>query len=352
MSDASRIDGVAGRWRLAARPRAWALMLAAALLLALLPGCERADDAPLAPSGRPESLVIALTPYAGAAPAFVALAEGFFEREGLTVTVQRHPSGKAALDAVLEGKADLATVAELPVALAAVRGHPVTILATLSTQSDHAIVGRTDLGVGSPESLKGRRIGVSAGTSGDFMLDVMLVRQRLARADVRVVDRKPQELAGALASGEVDAIATWEPYIDDARRQLGDRAAVFPSDGVYDSSFNLAALRRFALQRAETARRVLAALQRAEQLLARDPAACEPIVARSLGKAPGETRQLLARSRFALTLEQHLLVVLEDEGRWALKNRVATAAQAPNFLDAVYLDGLAAVRPRAVTIIR
>ena len=69
------------------------------------------------------------------------------------------------------------TVAELPVALAAVRGHPVTILATLSTQSDHAIVGRTDLGVGSPESLKGKRIGVSAGTSGDFMLDVMLVRE-------------------------------------------------------------------------------------------------------------------------------------------------------------------------------
>lgn len=369
MSDANRMTATAAPWRLAVvgrvmgrvvgrvvgRMRRLAACAACVALAAALAGCDRAAAPPAdapdeAPAAR-QAVVLAVTPYAGAAPAFVAHARGYFERQGLAVTVQPHGSGKEALDAVLAGRADVATVAELPVALAVVKGHPVTILATLSTQSDHAIVGRTDQGIWSADALRGKRIGVSAGTSGDFVLDVLLVRERLSRADVQVVDRKPRELADALASGEVDAIATWEPYVADARRRLGDRASVFPSEGVYDSSFNLASLRGFVLQRGETARRLLAALLQAEELLKRDRAACEPIVAQALGKPSEEIRELLARSRFSMSLEQHLLVVLEDEGRWAMKQRMVDAGRAPNFLDAVYLDGLAAVKPRAVTII-
>ncbi|OWQ90685.1 hypothetical protein CDN99_10865 [Roseateles aquatilis] len=334
-------------WRSRVR---WAWPLA--ILAAVLIGCDVDAPASTPPaSAPPESIVLAVTPYVGAAPTFVAVAKGYFEQQGLKVTVQHHPSGKAALDAVIAGQADVATVAELPIALAAVRGQPVAILATLSTQSDHAIVGRTDRGITTVASLKGRRVAVSAGTSGDFVLDVMLVRQRLSRADVQVIDRKPRDLVDALERGEADAIATWEPMVADARRRLGDRAAVFPSEGIYDSTFNLTASRQFARQRSEATRRLLTALERAEQLLARDPAACAPIVAQALDKSPEEARQLLDRSRFALGLEQHLLVVLEDQGRWAMRNRVVEARQAPNFLDAVYLDGLASVKPRSVTII-
>ncbi|WP_377154985.1 ABC transporter substrate-binding protein [Roseateles sp. UC29_93] len=346
MSDANRANVFAGSWRLSATRRLWLLTA----LGSALSGCGRPDP-PQAAASR-EAVVLAVTPYAGAAPAFVAVARGYFEREGLSVTVQHHGSGKEALDAVLAGKADVATVAELPVALAVVKGHPVTILATLSTQSDHAIVGRTDRGIWSADALRGKRIGASVGTSGDFVLDVLLVRSRLSRADVQVVDHKPRDLADALVRGDVDAIVTWEPYVADARRRLGDRAAVFPSEGVYDSSFNLASQRAFALQRGEVVRHLLVALLQAEDLLKHDLAASESIVAQALRKPPEEIHELLSRSRFSLSLEQHLLVVLEDEGRWAMKNRVVDAPRAPNFLDAVYLDGLAAVKPRAVTIIR
>ena len=238
MSDASWMTAAAVPGRLAVVGRVMGRVFGrmgrlatCAALAAALVGCDRAaaptENAPAEAPGARQAVVLAVTPYAGAAPAFVAHARGYFERQGLAVTVQPHGSGKEALDAVLAGRADVATVAELPVALAVVKGHPVTILATLSTQSDHAIVGRTDQGIWSADALRGKRIGVSAGTSGDFVLDVLLVRERLSRADVQVVDRKPRELADALASGEVDAIATWEPYVADARRlvcRLADEA--------------------------------------------------------------------------------------------------------------------------------
>jgi len=328
--------------------RAFALVL----LISLAPGCERgSQQAPATPRAS-EPFILATTPYAGAAPAFVAVAKGYFEAEGLKVTVQSHASGKAALDAVIAGSADVATVAELPVALAAVRGHPVTILATLSTQTDYGIVGRTDRGVSTPASLKGKRIAVTPGTSADFLLDALLIRQRLSRADVQVIDRKPGEMADTLEKGEADAISTWEPYASDARQRLGANATVFSSEGIYESTFNLAASRDFVNQRGEAVKKILRAMVRAEQLMASDQAASEEIVAKVLKKSPEEARQLLGKNRFALSLEQNLLVVMEDEARWAVKNKVVEAKGTPNFLDAVYVDGLAAVKPRSVTVIR
>lgn len=325
------------------------------LLAALAPGCERSGPqatGTLAAARSPQSFVLATTPYAGAAPVFVAIDTGLFEREGLAVTVQRHPSGKAALDAVLNGSADVATVAELPVALAVVQGHPVTILASLSTQTDYGVVGRTDRGVSAPASLAGKRIAVTVGTSAHFMLDAMLVRQRLTLADVQVIDRKPSEMADTLGKGEADAVATWEPHVAAARRRVGPLATVFSSGGIYESTFNLASTRAFAHRRGEAVRKILRAMIGAQELMASDPAAGERIVAKTLGAPAEEARALMGKNRYAVSLGQNLLVMMEDEARWAVKNKVAEGKRAPNFLDAIYIDGLADISPRSVTVIR
>lgn len=332
---------------------AWAGKVSAlALLVSLHSGCQQgSQQAPETPRAA-EPFILATTPYAGVASAFVASAKGYFEAEGLKVTVQSHPSGKAALDAVIAGSADVATVAELPVALAVVKGHPVTILATLSKQTDYGVVGRADSGISAPASLKGKRVAVTAGTTADFFLAAMLVRQRLSRADIQVIDRKPAEMAEALEKGEADAVSTWEPHVSDARRRLGANAVVFLSEGIYESTFNLAATRQFVTTRGEAVKKILRAMVRAQQFMASDPAGSETIVAGALKKSPEEARELMGNNRFALSLEQNLLVVMEDESRWAVKNKLVEAEGTPNFLDAIHVDGLAAVSPRSVTVIR
>ena len=328
--------------------RAFALIL----LISLTSGCERASQQEPVTRQASEPFILATTPYAGAAPALVAVAKGYFEAEGLKVTVQSHTSGKAALDTVIAGSADVATVAELPVALAAVKGHPVTILATLSTQTDYGVVGRTDRGISTPASLKGKRIAVTTGTSGDFFLDALLIRQRLSRADVQVIDRKPGEMVDALGKGEADAVATWEPYVSDTRQRLGANATVFPSEGIYESTLNLAASHDFVNKRGDAVKKILRAMVRAEQFMTSNQAASEVIVAKALKKSPDEARQLLGKNRFDLSLEQNLLLIMEDESRWAVKNKIVEAKGPPNFLNAVYVDGLVAVKPRSVTVIR
>ena len=55
--------------------------------------------------------------------------------------------------------------------------------------------------------------------------------------------------------------------------------------------------------------------------------------------------------QFSVTLDQSLLLTLEDETRWAIKNKLTGRTNIPNYLYHIYLDALHAVTPEAVTII-
>ena len=55
---------------------------------------------------------------------------------------------------------------------------------------------------------------------------------------------------------------------------------------------------------------------------------------------------------FRVALDQALLVDFEDQTRWVIKNRLTSGTNMPNYLDFIYVDGLLAVKPDAVRIIR
>jgi NitT/TauT family transport system substrate-binding protein len=170
---------------------------------------------PEQPSGPLEPMTIAINAhYTGTGLVFVAHVKGYFANEGLNVTLQPHTTGKTALDMALEGRADLATVADIPIMFAVTKGQPVSIVATISTvEKDPGIIGRKDKGILTLASLNGKRIGVTLGTSGHFVLDAFLIRQKLSTDDVTLLDQKPEEHADALMKGDIDAVATWEPYL-------------------------------------------------------------------------------------------------------------------------------------------
>jgi NitT/TauT family transport system substrate-binding protein len=55
---------------------------------------------------------------------------------------------------------------------------------------------------------------------------------------------------------------------------------------------------------------------------------------------------------FSLSLDQPLITAMEDETRWMISNNLTTEKQVPDFLNYIYEDGLKAVKPEAVKIIR
>jgi NitT/TauT family transport system substrate-binding protein len=301
----------------------------------------------------PEPMTIAAnTRYAGTALVFIAQAKGYFANAGLNVTLQPYTTGKAALEAALAGQADLATAADIPLMFAVTKGRPVSVVSTIFTvERDPGIIGRKDKGVVTLASLNGKRIGVTLGTSGHFVLDTLLIRQKLSIDDVTLHDLQPEELAKALMQGEIDAVATWEPYLGALRTQLGANGTVFYSEGIYELPFNIAGTRDYVISHPETIKKLLRALVRAEQFCKEEPDAARQIIAGAISVSLENLEELWTSFRFNVTLTQSLLLTLEDETRWAIKNQLTASPGIPNYLNSLYLDGLAGVKPEAVTVI-
>lgn len=109
------------------------------------------------PARPAQALVIAAnTAYVGTCAVVAAQQRGYFAEQGLQVKVLPFSSGKASMQAVVDGQADVGTVADIPIVFAAMEGVPVKVLATFfRTGKDHGIIGRRDHGVLTPASLKG-----------------------------------------------------------------------------------------------------------------------------------------------------------------------------------------------------
>lgn len=302
---------------------------------------------------RLEQVTIATnTDYIGTCPVVIAHDKGFFASEGILAIVQPYSSGKASMDAVLTGQADIGTVADIPIMFAGMNDQHISVIATIfKTEKDTGIVGRRDRGINSPISLKGKRIGVTMSTSGHFALDAFLNRQRLAPSEVEIRNYPPEELSHALARGDVDAAVSWEPYLTTMRSELGNNSVAFFGQDIYETIYSIAGMREYVTTHPETVRKILRALNRGAEYCTEYPNAAHQLADREIKADDVKVKGTLRPYQFDVVLDQSLLLALEDEARWAIKNNMTKRKSVPNYLNYVYLDGLEAISPNAVTII-
>ncbi|MHC1744196.1 MAG: ABC transporter substrate-binding protein [Syntrophobacteraceae bacterium] len=304
-------------------------------------------------SDPPRRVVIAVSTALNPALVKIADTKGFFRDEGLDAVLQLHTFGKLALQSLLEGKADLATVAETPIMFATMKSAKLAVLATIQTSTDNeAILARKDKGIASPEDLKGHRIGVTLGTTGDYFLDTFLIVQGLSRGDVELVDLKPEEMPDALLQGRVDAVSTWNPYFVNLRRLVGENGITFHNQHIYTETFNLVSVAEYPGQNGDVIRGALRALVKAEAYAADNPDESRDIMSRFSAIDRGLLAGIWPDFRFAVSLNQSLLFTLEDQARWAMRSGLADGPLMPDFFRLLHPEYLQSVKPEAVNLIR
>ena len=328
------------------------LVMAVAVLTtgALLLACDRTERKPVGP---PEPITLACAAIPETALAQIAQTQGFYGDEGLEVTARLHPYGKIAIEDLLAGKADFATVAETPVMFAIMQGKKVAIIATIETSNiSNAVLARKDRGILSPRDLKGKRIAVTSGTITDYFLDSVLAVHGIAIKDVQIVDLPVGEMADALARGDIDAISTFSHFMTGAQKKLGDGVITFQDKDIYKETFNVVATQQFIRDNPGKVNKMLRALVRAEEFVTKNPREAQQNVADFSGIERELLRDIWADARFEVTLNQTLVLALEDESRWAIKKGLTRTEEVPNYLDFIYFDGLNAIKPTAVSILR
>ena len=311
-------------------------------------GCQ-----PQKQAGKPEKITIAYSTASNAILMYIAFAKDYFGEEGLEATPQPHAFGKPALQAVIEGKADIATVGDTPIVFAVISGKKITTLAMIQTSNrNEAIVARRDQGIAKPSDLKGKKIGLTLGTTGDFFADSFLLAHGIDRKHVKIIDLKPDEMAAALRTGKVAAVSTWNPTLIQLKKKLGSKGIVFFGESLYTEIFCVVGGQKYVKKNPAVIKKVLQALLKAETFVQQHPEEARHLVAEFIKTDKVILDETWDDFTFLVALDQALLVDLEEQTRWAIKNRLAVRRDMPNYLDFIYVDGLTAIRPDAVRIIR
>ncbi|MFC1672277.1 ABC transporter substrate-binding protein [Planctomycetota bacterium] len=288
------------------------------------------------------------------APVWIAENKGYFREEGLDVRIKEFDSGKASLAVMLnEGGLDVCTVAQTPIMFHSFKRDDFVIIAAMGqSDKDVKVLVRRDRGIGKPSDLKGKKVGVTMGSTGQFFLDLFLAYGSVNPSDVDTVDIKPSELPEALSGGRVDAICTWEPHAINAKRLLGKDCLVLPSEGIYREDFYFVSDRGYAGGNPEALQRFLKAVERGEQFIKDDTQGAIGLVCERLKLDRSLASLIWEQFNFRLILDQSILRSLEDEARWAIREELVDGKEVPNYLDFVYPDALEKVKPEAITIIR
>jgi ABC-type nitrate/sulfonate/bicarbonate transport system substrate-binding protein len=313
--------------------------LALAVLAWLAPSPARATD----------TLRIAATRAPVSLPLYVAQQRGYFEREHLDVAITDCSGGTRCLRMVLDGKADLATTSEMPVVLQAFGHADVAIVATMAHASDNLkLVARKGSGVTRGEQLDGRKVGVIAGTSAQYLLETHLLTVGVDPQHVTMVPLQAEETVAALQSGRIDAVAVWEPYGYAALHGPDAVGVRLPLSGGYIESYNLVGLRSQFARHGDALARLLRAIDRAEQFIQADPAAAQAILRDQLKLDQHFVDWVWGGLGFRLSLDQALLTTMEGEVRWAQREGHVPEGARPNVLTLIHPGPLKSIKPAAV----
>jgi len=320
------------------------------VFIAALIGCQKSPPENTAPL---QKITVAYTYQPQSTLVHVAVVEGYFAEEGLEVQSLMHTYGKMALQSVTENKADFATVAETPVMFSVLKGEKIFVIANIeASTTNNAIVARKDAGISVPGDLKGKRVAYTPGTTSDFFLDSFLTANGLTRKDIQPVGLKPEEFQDAIMAKKIDAASTWNYPLTQIKQQLGDGGIIFYDRDIYTETFNIAARQDFVLKNPETTQRFLRALIKAEDFVTRNPDEAQSIMSVATKIDKSLIHEVWDAFNYHVVQDQTLLLTLEDETRWAMKNKLTDQTVMPNYLDYIHLDSLRAVKPEAIKMNR
>jgi ABC-type nitrate/sulfonate/bicarbonate transport system substrate-binding protein len=300
-----------------------------------------------------ESITVAYSPFESGALFWIAEDRHFFEENALHLTLREYDSGAASLEGILNGEADITVgVSEFPLVRKAFQDAPVRVMGNIDKGDFIYVVARKDRGINNFSDLKGKRVGTTIGTVAKFHLGRLLTLHGMTLEDITLIDvTTPEGWVNAVADGEIDAISTAQPYANAARDRIGDNAVVWPAQSGQPVFSLVVSTDDWITEHPVPIERFLRSLVQAEEYAITHPAEARAIVQRRLNLDAGYMDTVWQQNQFSLSLDQSLVLAMEDEARWMMRNHLTNATSVPDFRNYLYTGGLKAVRPGSVNII-
>ena len=152
---------------------------------------------------------------------FVGVDKGIFAKHGIDAKVVVRNTGPQLTKSLKAGEIDFAPAAftNLPAALErglemrGVVGYVGGSYFKSTTDSMVGIVVRPEAGINALEDLKGKKVGVTFGSTNDLYLREILRKNNFSPTFVKRINVRPPSFVSLFDSGGVDAMVAWEPSI-------------------------------------------------------------------------------------------------------------------------------------------
>jgi len=250
----------------------WALMLTLILLLGITAGCGQKS---VEKSTTPEKKAIRIGYQASSSLTILAKAKGFFDEEfakdGTEVSYNLFLAGPPMNEALAGDRLDIANLGPLPAISARSTGADVKVVGrAYSDDLYYGLLVRPDGGITSVKDLKGKKVAVQVGSGAHLFLMLLLQQNGIKNADVNIVNLPTSDHQSALETGNVDAVATWQPFVaslelNHSGKVLATSQDVIRTVGVY------LARNAFGQQNPQLIERFLKVHQRAADYLKSNP---------------------------------------------------------------------------------
>jgi len=175
---------------------------------------------PTAQAQGQKPLTVGMTTWVGYGLLHLAAEKGFFDKNGVRVsltTVQDKPSTAAAISS---GRLDgWATTVDTFIFYNAKRIGVKQVLAVDFSNGGEGIVAAPD--IKTVADLKGRTLGAEEGSSTYFFTLNLLADHGMSMKDVKLQSMRAGDAGAAFAAGRLDAAATWDPWLSRAKERGG-----------------------------------------------------------------------------------------------------------------------------------
>lgn len=254
-------------------------LLASAVLAG---GCagQRAAQQATAPGG-PE-IRIGIVPLPHYAHMWVAKKKGFLDEElnkaGYRLKWQPFGLGPMVSEAFAAGHLDMGVMGDFPAFIGRAAGTDYRIVAVASAAPKAlAMVVRKDSPVAGVPGLRGKKVATTKAAYGQKLLHLLLEKNGMTTNDIQFINMTMDDLATALARGDVDAGVMWDPLLT-RLEEAGEIRVIADGTGVYEAYAVLMAGGDLVAKQPAAVDAALRAFRRGDEYLRQHPDECAKLL--------------------------------------------------------------------------